>query len=73
MVKARASRPNKQRAFKPSMHLAFSWRTSKLRTFILWNARVTVSWSCSCLERVRPVGQIRVAESVDLDTGGARF
>jgi len=43
MVIARASRPNKQRVLKPSMNLALSWRTSKLSSFILRNARVTVS------------------------------
>ena len=54
-VIARASRPNKQRAPKPSMNLAFSWHTSKLSSLILWNARVTVSQSWFCLERVHPV------------------
>jgi len=56
LVIARSSRTNKQRACKPSAHLAFSWHTSKLSSLILWNARVTVSQSCSCLERVHPVG-----------------
>jgi len=55
LVIARSSRSNKQRACKPCVYLAFSWHTSKLSSLILWNARVTVSQSCSCLERVHPV------------------
>ena len=49
MVIARASRPNRQRAFEPSTHLAFSWHTPNPSSLTLWNARVTVSQSCSCL------------------------
>ena len=55
LVIALASRSNKQREAKPSTHLAFSWDTLKLSSLILWNARVTVSQSFSCLERVHPV------------------
>jgi hypothetical protein len=33
-VIARATRPKKQRAFKPGTHLAFSWHTLKLSSWI---------------------------------------
>jgi hypothetical protein len=46
--------PNKQRALKPSIHLAFSWHTWKLSSLTLWNARVTVSQSWYCLEPAQP-------------------
>jgi len=59
MVIARASRPNKQRARKPSIYLAFTWHTSKLSSLILWNARVTVSQSWFCLDWIPPVWQYR--------------
>jgi len=55
MVIAHASRPSKQFALKPSIDSAFLWHTRKLSSLILWNARVTVSRSWFCLERVHPV------------------
>jgi hypothetical protein len=62
LVIARTNRPNKQREAKPSILVRFSWHTSKLSSLILWNARVKVSQSCSCLERAHHVCLTRYSD-----------
>jgi hypothetical protein len=52
---ARASRPNKLGALKPSIHVAFTWHTPNHSSKHFETIEFTLQSSSSCLERIPPV------------------